>query len=92
MNGIARQTIVSRERADAGILDPTQSALLGCRPNRAFAIEAETCDMARAESICSAIRRADLAVLEIQHAAVLPECQPHAAGISNQIRGWLPPS
>ena len=89
VNRVARQTVGSRERADAAILDPAEAAFFGCGPHRAIAIEPETRDMALAEPIRSGVRRADLSVLEVQHAAVLPECQPHSAVVGDDDLGLL---
>src|SRR5688572_24698316 len=90
VNGITRQAGGRRERADAAILDPAESAIFGCRPYGAITIEVETRDMTLAQPVRRCVGRADLSVLEKQDAAVLPECQPDAAIIRDHDLGLLP--
>src|ERR1700676_2175672 len=77
VNGIARQSILARERGNTTVFHVTQSAL-GCRPERTILIELKALDTASAQSIGVSVRCADLTVLEIRH-ATLKKSEPKAA-------------
>ena len=73
VNRVAGQAVFGGERCDAATLDPAQAALLGCGPQRPICGEFKTGNMALSQPLSGGVRRADLAILEIQHAAVEPE-------------------
>ena len=73
VNRVAGQTVPARERSDVAVFNPAQAALLSCGPQRPIAIELKSGDMAFTKPISGCVRRPDLTILEIQHAAVLPE-------------------
>src|SRR5262249_18167509 len=74
---------------NAAIFNPAEAAVLGRGPQCSFRVESKTGDRARRQPICGGVRGADLTILEIHHASVLPECQPHSTAIRDYNLGLL---
>ncbi len=69
MNRIAGQSVLAGQRGNAAVLEAAEPAL-GGGPERTFAIESKVVDAPLAKPVGGCVRRADLTVLIMHHAAL----------------------
>src|SRR5271169_5373690 len=86
MNGVAGQAVLRGERSNSAVFDAAKAPLRSS-PHGSFPVDSQTRDMALTQALSDGVRRADLTILEIHHAAVRPECKPNSTMITeNHLR------